>query len=647
MRLAALYIPGNMLPHVFGDDHEDLTINFGGKYIYKVKNDKVVEKKLNNKFIPELWDSITLLSAIVGANGTGKSSLLNCFRGNSFCLSVYENEINDEYEITAIESAYQDFFYYTPHFEMISEGSENNNFRDISKFPLMVDDVEYERNDLTTLLELHASENLKRWIKFSNLEFLKEDKIDLPIFDKIKIKINHIPIRESETSYKFRDFFRRFKEIESEQRPIDEQKKLDEAGLKTSEEVRRSNVNNQLRLSYEIISRVIDKTQNILEATDNKFLIEGYINSDWDTDSLEFTKHAKSLKRSFYWFLENAYVQLSSKSEKKYLPKKEISALLEALLKHIPENDEIKNWTEMNVSQEAALEILETYEQFLLAFKDDFAFDRKILLTFSPYRRLSSGERGMYNLFSSFLDLKYRYENSIANDYFKFGKKDTLANDLAILIDEGDLGFHPHWKKKYVHFLITILPKIFSTQSLQIIIATHDPLTLSDIPNNNIVYMTKRLGEYSEILDKFKNPKQSFGANITDLLADSFFVENGLIGDFAKGKIEEVINWLNYKILTDEIVAIKYKLLNGIEDESTKLLKSKTEEAKLLHDSRLELTSEYCFSLINIVDEPLLKYKLEEMYYLAFPEKLQENNTKEQIKAFARKLGRDDIAGKI
>lgn len=33
--------------------------------------------------------------------------------------------------------------------------------------------------------------------------------------------------------------------------------------------------------------------------------------------------------------------------------------------------------------------------------------------------------------------------------------------------------------------------------------------------------------------------------NISDLLADSFFIEDGLMGDFVKNKIEEIICGLN------------------------------------------------------------------------------------------------------
>jgi len=36
MRLAAIYIPSEVLPHIFGKNHNGQTINLGGKYIYKL-----------------------------------------------------------------------------------------------------------------------------------------------------------------------------------------------------------------------------------------------------------------------------------------------------------------------------------------------------------------------------------------------------------------------------------------------------------------------------------------------------------------------------------------------------------------------------------------------------------------------------------
>ena len=135
-------------------------------------------------------------------------------------------------------------------------------------------------------------------------------------------------------------------------------------------------------------------------------------------------------------------------------------------------------------------------------------------------------------------------------------------------------------------------------RKIQIIISTHDPLTLSDIPNYNIVYIDRIKNEKSDIVhisEGDSKPKQSFGANVHDLLANSFFLEDGLMGDFAKDKIEKTIEWLGKK-------------LKSIQENT---------DANL---DEVQSVKQYHLAIINIIDEPLLKHKLEEMYYDAFPD---------------------------
>src|SRR5690606_6356349 len=98
---------------------------------------------------------------------------------------------------------------------------------------------------------------------------------------------------------------------------------------------------------------------------------------------------------AFYWFLENSYIQLSKESEKILFPIVEIKALIETTLSYLPDNEEIDNWTEFNVNFTQALEINSAYEKFLLAFRDNFSYDKKVLMSFSPSKNLSSGEKGL------------------------------------------------------------------------------------------------------------------------------------------------------------------------------------------------------------------------------------------------------------
>ena len=311
---------------------------------------------------------------------------------------------------------------------------------------------------------------------------------------------------------------------------------------------------------------------------------EGYINENRTKDYEEF-KNAINAKEAFYWFLENAFIQLSKNSKKIFFPVKEIKNLLETTLSYIPDDEEIENWTEFDVNFSQALDIINAYENFLISFKNNFSYDKKPLMTFSPSQNISSGEKGLYDLFSVLHDYNYRIENDIHVDFSIFNKNEKTSNDFLILLDEADLGFHPDWKKKYVNIIQKVIPKIFKNKNIQIIITTHDPLTLSDIPNNNIVYLKKE-NQITKVLDfdDVQRPTKTFGANISDLLADSFFVNEGLIGDFAKEKIEKTIKWIN-----------------------------DNKESKDRNTDTFSIELDYHKRVISIIDEPIVKIKLSEM----------------------------------
>ena len=85
--------------------------------------------------------------------------------------------------------------------------------------------------------------------------------------------------------------------------------------------------------------------------------------------------------------------------------------------------------------------------------------------------------------------------------------------------------------------------------SLNILIATHSPFILSDIPQSNILYLNKGHECNSEIE---VNP---FGANINEILHQSFFLRDSFIGAFAQRKIDNVVQMVrkskDEKQLTD------------------------------------------------------------------------------------------------
>ncbi|TDY14151.1 ATP-binding protein [Meridianimaribacter flavus] len=265
------------------------------------------------------------------------------------------------------------------------------------------------------------------------------------------------------------------------------------------------------------------------------------------------------------------------------------------------------------VDFEGFKEVMQLYKRVIQELNTNSVIDAQ-LLEFRPNKRLSFGEKSLINLFSSL------YEFTIKKHHHMRRKEHYI-----LLLDEADLGFHPLWKKGFVSVIAKVTPLILqklnddidnsknpnlNNRKIQVIISTHDCLTLSDIPNYNITYIERENDGTTDnirILSQKEKPTKSFGANITDLLADSFFIGDGLVGDFARDKIEEVINWLNSEKL-DDVVTLEF-----------------AEKVK---------------TIIEIIDEPILKTKLLEMYGEKTGENVRDKILDEQI-AYLKSLKSD------
>ena len=164
--------------------------------------------------------------------------------------------------------------------------------------------------------------------------------------------------------------------------------------------------------------------------------------------------------------------------------------------------------------------------------------------------------------------------------------------DLIIYLDEPDLSLHPQWQKNLIKKIIEIF-SIYSYK-IHIIITSHSPFILSDLPKENIIFLEKGKQVYP-----FDDGKQTFGANIHTLLSHGFFMKDGLMGEFAKSKIDLAIKYLNQKVLTP-----------------------------------IEL--DYCENIISIIGEPIIKRELQKMLD---SKKLSEiEQIKKEIKALEERM---------
>lgn len=204
----------------------------------------------------------------------------------------------------------------------------------------------------------------------------------------------------------------------------------------------------------------------------------------------------------------------------------------------------------------------------------------KYYLTFSW--SLSSGECMLLNMYARIYDAWNGY----------WGKWTDKNNDLLLIIDEADMGFHPEWQRKYIKLLLEFISTVCTNAKVQIILSTHSPLMLSDIPSSNIIRLSK--DNNRTIVEGMQ--EETFCANIHNLFKDSFFMD-ATIGEFAKSKIDEVIKLIN----------------NGVEDENMDRDRAK--------------------EIIQIIGEPIIRNKLKHMYNECFNEDMSSWDAKKILEA--------------
>lgn len=130
---------------------------------------------------------------------------------------------------------------------------------------------------------------------------------------------------------------------------------------------------------------------------------------------------------------------------------------------------------------------------------------------------ISSGQKAYINIFSSIYNSLFRSRNS-----------------SIICIDEGDLYLHPEWQIQFFEKLNNVLPNL-SSGKIQIVISSHSPFLLSDLPNQCLVVLDN---------DQAKTgfDTLTFGANLYDLYSHAFFLGNRVCSQFALKKIDKLLS---------------------------------------------------------------------------------------------------------
>lgn len=210
---------------------------------------------------------------------------------------------------------------------------------------------------------------------------------------------------------------------------------------------------------------------------------------------------------------------------------------------------------------------LSNYEHYITSLPIQ---NKKNFLSTS-WRNISSGESALMDLYSR---LYFAHGQLIKEE-----KLDNNKNFVYLLIDEAEVGFHPQWQSEYFYNLINFVSKLYMNYKVQIILTSHSPFIVSDLPKENVIFLEKK-ENLCEVIS-FKED-QTFGANIHTLLSNQFFMKDGVIGKFARMKIQnELEPLLNNNIKKNDLERLK-KFINTIGEP---VLKSKLTEILTLKNN--------------------------------------------------------------
>jgi predicted ATP-binding protein involved in virulence len=335
------------------------------------------------------------------------------------------------------------------------------------------------------------------------------------------------------------------------------------------------------------------RLQYVLNELDNNKTNNSTIQQEIDliSEKIKFNKDNKDNKD-----LKEKLIDLQ-KVRSKFL--REINKILKDAIKN-QKDFLIKNF--YNNDTLADIEILNLYYSFEI-------IDNSNIFNYASF---STGQQVMI----AYIGLIYRFMNKAQK---------SRKNSFTIIIDEVETSLHPNWQAKFFNFLIEILKTseiANNFKTINIIISSHSPFVLSDIPKENVIFLEKYKEEdYNELKDNIQkvgncknkthkvNIERTFGANIHTLLSDGFFMSDGLMGEFAKRKITEILEFLNdtkneielktikqnqikpiidsigEDFLRNKLLNLYYKKFTSEKKEKEKLiLKNRIDELQKLHD---------------------------------------------------------------
>ncbi|WP_027727325.1 AAA family ATPase [Treponema sp. C6A8] len=287
-----------------------------------------------------------------------------------------------------------------------------------------------------------------------------------------------------------------------------------------------------LKKNYKTLSKTnIDKIKSLMITAWKEVLTERKI---W-TEELTVSKSERALNYLCYKTLKilSWYELYSNKlpaklSENDYIKefKNIINKILDTPIDHITiKIFQILNYLRtslydktytLDISKIMPYENIQTIDNYLVVLPPPF-YSIDIVLTKKAgektlISRRSSGEKQFLYSLSYVLYHLSNLNSKNSNPKYKH---------ILIFFDEVELYLHPDWQRLFISKLLYVIKKccFINIKTINIVIATHSPFLLSDIPLSNVLAL-----ENGKAIKK-NDMKESFCANYYDLLSNQFFLD--------------------------------------------------------------------------------------------------------------------------
>lgn len=514
----------------------NVEINFSKEFVFKFDDGKLTKNKrtYNNDFLEMLgYKNIDNPIAIIGENGAGKSTIIRFLMD----LQFYEGTFPDYYNYIIIfykGGRYTAFSNFSVDFNVESNFSyvPNNDAlfnRKIGR--------EFETNNIINYTEAFNPYRYNELIalnRSTDFDYSVEGRIARYRKKYLNNKFNIDPIQ-----------FYQYKLVENQIRVIDEFSKITGFSNTISVEIIRfekeksdvleiidtlytviteryakgknsilyalaHNLVNRMLLSMNVISRKKEKAEEIILIVDRMVkkieLFQPNITLEEIVSILEITEE----------FPKNQVLIINEDEKKNYITVLRYLYNTSGKMTYLSDIDRFLYDPE---TYNGWNEFVEFYE----AYAKTTCNGTCAYLNFSW--GMSTGEMSLLNMYATIKEIVEKIKNGKANN----------STDIILFFDEAGLYWHPRWQQEGMKRILDILSKV--DNQVQLILATHSPIFLSDFPKSNVYWLS------AHDSNKIDERLETFGANIYNLYRDSFFLNQGfgtVVGILSVNVIEKI-----------------------------------------------------------------------------------------------------------